>query len=83
MRTRGRTLGENHPCTLMSMENHARTLKETGDDTAASQLMRACATAPSEVLGIRRPHTAASLTTRMGQTRVKRAPSLVWDMTKS
>ena len=49
--TRKTKLGVDHPDTLMSMANLAHTLKASGNDIAAFELISACATLSTKVLG--------------------------------
>ena len=54
-------LGEEHPDTLKSMENHALTLKSQGQNDQAVSLMQNAVNLQTKVFGLDHPETVNSL----------------------
>jgi hypothetical protein len=63
METRKRVLGEEHPDTLTSMNNLARTWKSQRCTKDAISLMRKCCQLRKQIHGPQHPYTEASLET--------------------
>ena len=63
METRKRVLGEEHPHTLISMNNLAFTLKSQSRDEEGLSLLKTCLQLGKQILGEQHPHTKLTLAT--------------------
>ena len=63
METRKRVLGDEHPSTLISMNNLAYTLHALDRNRKALVIMRRCVDLSSRLLGKEHPHTKVSVDT--------------------